>query len=96
MRDLTKNPYSTDEQRVVKFLAEAQDDDGIGGGDDPIGLMLVSWRGAVLLADTQAAEIAKLRAAMRVNALRWGYTHAQIDELLSNLSTESLDESRRA
>jgi hypothetical protein len=86
MRDLTTHPYSTEEQRVVDFLAEAQDDDGIGGGDDPIGFMLVSWRGAVLLADTQAAEIENLRAAMRVNALRWGYSHQQIDELLSSLS----------
>lgn len=38
MRDLDKNPYSPDEQRVAKFFC----DKGIGGGDDPIGSLMAS------------------------------------------------------
>lgn len=37
-RDLDKNPYSVDEARVAKFLFDL----GAGGGDDPIGFILVS------------------------------------------------------
>jgi hypothetical protein len=29
-------------------------------------------------------EIARLRSIVRVNALRWGHTHAEIDEMLAN------------
>jgi hypothetical protein len=29
-------------------------------------------------------EIERLRAALRVNGLRWGHTHAEIDALLTN------------
>jgi len=38
MRDLDKNPYSPDEQRVAHFFFER----GIGGGDDPIGSLIAS------------------------------------------------------
>jgi hypothetical protein len=31
-----------------------------------------------------ADEIERLRAALRVNGLRWGHTHAEIDALLTN------------
>lgn len=55
MRDLDKNPYSPDEQRVVKFLG---DRGGIGGGDDPIGFLLASYdylveRNRLLTKETQ-------------------------------------------
>ena len=30
------------------------------------------------------AEIARLRAALRINGLRWGYTDAEIDKILDN------------
>jgi hypothetical protein len=95
MRDMKTSPYSTEEKRVVDFLVDALEENFIGGGDDPIGFMLVSWRGAVLLQEAQRTEIGKLRAALRDNGLRWGYTNAQIDTLLSSLSNEALDESRR-
>lgn len=39
MRDLDKNPYSPEEERVAKWLSEK----GLGGGDDPIGFMLTSY-----------------------------------------------------
>jgi hypothetical protein len=38
-RDFDKNPYSPDEQRVAKWIV---DKTGIGGGDDPIGFLMVS------------------------------------------------------
>lgn len=37
-RDLDKNPYSPDEQRVAQFFFER----GTGGGDDPIGALIAS------------------------------------------------------
>lgn len=39
MRDLDVNPYSKDEERVVKWL----DSKGLGGGDDPIGFIMASY-----------------------------------------------------
>lgn len=38
MRDLEKQPYSPDEQRVAQFFFDA----GLGGGDDPIGFIIAS------------------------------------------------------
>jgi hypothetical protein len=38
MRDLEKNPYTADEQRVARFFF----DKGVGGGDDPIGSLMAS------------------------------------------------------
>lgn len=41
MRDIVKNPYSTDEQRVVDYLIKVTG--GLAGaGDDPIGFLLAS------------------------------------------------------
>lgn len=39
MRDLDKRPYSADERRVAEWLANKI---GAGGGDDPIGFLIVS------------------------------------------------------
>jgi len=36
-----------------------------------------------------ANEIERLRAIVRVNGLRWGHTHAEIDELLNQQLTRS-------
>jgi hypothetical protein len=38
-RDLDKNPYSPDEQRIAQFFFER----GLGGGDDPVGFILSSY-----------------------------------------------------
>jgi hypothetical protein len=38
MRDLEKQPYTADEQRVAEFFSEC----GVGGGDDPIGSIIAS------------------------------------------------------
>jgi hypothetical protein len=38
MRDLVEEPYTPDEERVAKWYS----DHGIGGGDDPIGALIVS------------------------------------------------------
>lgn len=38
-RDFGAQPYSMDEERVARFLA---DEVGIGGGDDPVGFILAS------------------------------------------------------
>lgn len=50
MRDLDKQPYSFDERRVAQFLFDL----GVGGGDDPIGFILVSH--ATLAAERNAAN----------------------------------------
>lgn len=50
MRDMDKNPYSKDEQRVAKFLFDL----GAGGGDDPIGFILASH--AMLAAERRMRE----------------------------------------
>lgn len=71
-RDIDKQPYSPDEQRVAKFWF----DKGIGGGDDPIGALIASHECLV-------AERNELRAIVRVNGLRWGHTHAEIDAILN-------------
>lgn len=39
-RDLDSNPYSPDERRVAEWLF----DQGVGGGDDPIGYLIVSHK----------------------------------------------------
>jgi hypothetical protein len=39
MRDLDKNPYTPDEERVAKFLV----DKGVGRDDDPIGFLMASY-----------------------------------------------------
>lgn len=39
MRDLDKRPYSIDEKRVAEWWATKI---GVGGGDDPIGCLIVS------------------------------------------------------
>jgi hypothetical protein len=39
-RDFDKNPYSPDEARVAKWLDEKA---GMGGGDDPLGFLMVSY-----------------------------------------------------
>lgn len=38
MRDMRKKPYTRDEKRVAQFLSNL----GVGGGDDPIGFILLS------------------------------------------------------
>jgi hypothetical protein len=38
-RDMEAKPYSPDEMRVAKWLSKK----GIGGGDDPIGFLMVSY-----------------------------------------------------
>jgi len=40
-RDIDANPYSSDELRVAKYIVDFT---GIGGGDDPIGFLIVSHR----------------------------------------------------
>ena len=49
-RDFDKRPYSPDEARVAAFLAER----GVGGGDDPIGFILVSY--ALVIEERNAAR----------------------------------------
>lgn len=39
-RDFTKNPYTPEERRVADFFSDL----GLGGGDDPIGAMIASYR----------------------------------------------------
>ena len=41
-RDLDKNQYSADEQRVAKWLVE-RSNGNIGAGEDPIGFLMVSY-----------------------------------------------------
>ncbi len=41
MRDMDKNPYSADEQRVCEYLQQITDSQ-VGCGDDPIGFLLAS------------------------------------------------------
>lgn len=38
-RDIVANPYSPDEERVVRWMVATS---GIGGGDDPIGFIMAS------------------------------------------------------
>lgn len=40
-RDLDKQPYSDDEQRVARYISDIC---GIGGGDDPIGFLIASHK----------------------------------------------------
>lgn len=40
-RDLDKNPYTSDEQRVVDYIYE-KSNQFLGGGDDPIGFLIAS------------------------------------------------------
>jgi hypothetical protein len=43
MRDMEQKPYSEDEAKVAKFFADA----GTGGGDDPIGALIVCHQWAM-------------------------------------------------
>lgn len=49
-RDIEKNPYSPDENRVAKFFFDL----GVGGGPDPIGALLASH--VALAAERNAAR----------------------------------------
>lgn len=51
MRNLDEKPYSREEAEVAKYLMELA---GIGGGDDPVGFLIVSHR-----------ELARQRALLR-------------------------------
>lgn len=39
MRDLDKNPYTPEEQRVAEYLVKLS---GIGAGSDPIGFLIAA------------------------------------------------------
>jgi hypothetical protein len=39
-------------------------------------------------AEDAEADIGRLRAAIRVNALRWGYTDSEIDKVLAGDATQ--------
>lgn len=39
-RDIERDPYDRQEQRVAEFLSRVG---GIGGGDDPIGFLIASY-----------------------------------------------------
>ncbi|WP_420237677.1 hypothetical protein ACOBR2_19100 [Telmatobacter bradus] len=41
MRDLNEKPYSREEAEAAKYLDELA---GVGGGDDPVGFLIVSHR----------------------------------------------------
>ncbi len=41
MRNLDERPYSQEEAEVAKYLMEVA---GLGGGDDPVGSLIVSHR----------------------------------------------------
>jgi hypothetical protein len=41
-RDFDKNPYSPDEEKVAKWLVE-RSGGNVGGGEDPIGFLMVSY-----------------------------------------------------
>ncbi len=41
MRDLDEKPYSPEEQRAAEYLTDLT---GVGGGDDPVGFLIVSHR----------------------------------------------------
>lgn len=43
MRDLDRDPYSTDEQRVADYLVEITGG-LVGAGNDPIGFLIASHR----------------------------------------------------
>lgn len=59
MRDMDKNPYSKDEQRVAKFFFER----GTGGGDDPIEALIIAYQYLVHDRNELRQEIAALKAA---------------------------------
>ena len=56
MRDLDKNPYSPDEERVAKWIFDRPG--GVGAGDDPIGFLITSYEYLI-------EERARLRAILR-------------------------------
>jgi len=58
-RDFDKQPYSSDEFRVVQFFRELTHD--LGGGDDPIGFLLGSYRMLRGQIDEANAKIRELR-----------------------------------
>jgi hypothetical protein len=41
MQDLGENPYSPKEAEAARYLMELT---GIGGGDDPVGFLIASYR----------------------------------------------------
>lgn len=59
MRDIEKQPYSADEQRVAQFFFDL----GTGGGDDPVGFIIASHQ--ALAADRKA-----LRAPITMQDIR--------------------------
>jgi hypothetical protein len=59
-RDMDKNPYSPDERRVAKFLFDL----GAGGGDDPIGFMMLSHAVLAEERNTLRQRIIELQKAL--------------------------------
>lgn len=58
MRNFDTHPYSLDERRVVAWIQKRAPD--IGGGDDPIGFLLVSYE----LLHMEHAELCKKLATL--------------------------------
>ncbi len=61
-RDFDKQPYSSDEFRVVQFFRELTHD--LGGGDDPIGFLLGSYRMLRAQLDEAHAKNRELRGVL--------------------------------
>lgn len=71
MRNIDEHPYSKDEDRVAEWLV---DKTGIGGGDDPIGFILVSH-------EYIAASNRRLRSALNI---AWDYINSRADHFPSD------------
>lgn len=63
-RDIEKNPYSPDEQRVASWFFEK----GIGGGDDPIGSLIALHEFAMAEAKERREQILQEGTASDLSA----------------------------
>jgi hypothetical protein len=85
MRDLDKNPYSPDEERVAKWIMDKTD---IGGGDDPIGFLMASHEYAI----HQRNELQKQNAKFRKVANELDGLGAIIEDSVRRSCKERLPE----
>lgn len=74
-RDFDANPYSPDEARVAKWIADLT---GAGGGDDPIGFLIASH-------ELMALHRERLRLWFMDDCSAIGYNEAEARDMLADV-----------
>lgn len=88
MRDFEQRPYSPDEERVARFLAQ---ESGLGGGDDPIGFLMASHQFAIESRNLYAEEREQLSKRIAVLEIQANRLKEQRDDAVAEVASQNED-----